>query len=434
MGVFEQLQEANIGGLSVLTRTETKEGGKKTVTHEYIGSDKRYTEGFGKLPPKFVLEVIVTDLYGADALIRRQILEHILEEPGLIELVHPVYGSVQVKSTTYTVSSNQTEIGEFRFSINFETSESTPIVSPVQTTSPAASNLAIRSRRTINIVLGDEYPSPAKPSILEKIAKKATSIYDTVYSSISSATNTIQSKVSEFTSIINNGKSKINSIVQQGTTMKQSLEDLYSSMLVIVNTPADLKDSWESLLDFGFVDDLSSIFGTGVDTTSTESSAAVDTSLRIGENKNKELLNEHTRLNALINLYEAAAYKEYDTDTDIDAMRKILNDSFKNQIVLKIIDSSGNTLSAAQLAEMSPIAADLEVRKNIQELRTTVNKILDQKEQNVWKVQSISPGVSSMLLTTYKYYGNIDNLSLLTGLNPDVNSANFDQDIQAVSE
>lgn len=432
MGVFEQLQEASLGGLPILVRIETKEGGKKTVTHEYIGSNKRFTDdSFGKLPPKFTIEAII---HGDDALIRRQELENLLEKPGFIAFVHPVYGSIQVKSTIYTVTSNQTEIGEFRFSINLETSEAIPIVTPIETSSSAASSVAGKAREEINNVLETDFVGPIKPSILERVAAKATSIYDTAYSSISSATNTIQSKVSKFTGIVNTGKSKINSIVQQGSTMKQSLEDLYVSMLDIVNTPADLTDSWETLLDFGFVDDTFSIFGTGVDTTSTESSSAVDTTLHINEDKSKELLNEHTRLNSLINLYEAAAYKEYDTDTDIDAMREILNDSFKNQIVLKIIDSSGNTLSDAQLAEMSRIADDLEVRKNIQELRTTVNKILDRKEQNAWKVQNISSGKSSMLLTTYKYYGGIDNLSFLTGLNPDVNSANFDQDIQAVSK
>lgn len=434
MGVFEQLQEASIGGLSVLVRIETKEGGKKTVTHEYVGSDKRFTEGLGKLPPKFILEVIVADLDGNDALIRRQVLEHILEEPGLLDLVHPIYGSVQVESTTYTVTSNQTEIGEFRFLINFERSEQTGFFVPPQATSFAASNLADIARESINNVLEDDFVGPIKPSILERIAEKATSIYDTVFDSVSAVTNTIQSNVSKFTSIVNNAKSKINSIVQQGSTIKQSLEDLYGGMLAIVNFPADLADSWESLLDFGFADDLFSMFGTGSDTTSIDPSSAVDTVLRVNENKSLVLLNEHTRLNALVGLYEAAAYKEYDTDADIDIMREKLNDSFKTQLVLKIIDFSDNTLSDAQLAEISPIADDLEVRKNIHELRTTVNKILDQKEQNAWKVQNISPGKSSMLLTTFRYYGGIDNLPLLTGLNPSVNSANFDQDIQAVSK
>lgn len=430
MSVFEGLHPASFRGFGFLVRTETKEGGKKTVTHEYVGSDKRFTEELGKLPPKITLEAVI---HGDDAIIQRQVFEQLLDEPGVAELVHPVYGSIQVKTTTYSASSNQTEIGEFRYSINFETSERNITAEPVRTTAPTASNLADTCRGSIDTVLEDEFVGPLKPNILDRTATKGTSIFDQVFKEVSSATNAVQSKVSEFTRVVNDGKSKINTIVQQGTTMKQALVDLYTSGLNVVNTPADLLDSWKTLLDFGFADEFFSLFGTGSDTTSTETSFSVDTVLRTNEDKSKVILNEHTRLTALINLYEAAAHKTYETDAEIDDIRKTLNESFNNQLVLKIIDSSNNTLSDAQLALITPIVDDLDVRKNILNLRSTVNDILDQKEQNVWKVQEISPGLSSMLLTTFRYYGSTDNLSLLTGLNPSVNSANFDQTIQAVS-
>ena len=106
MSVLEQLQPASFRGIPFLVNAETKTGGKKTVTHEYVGSDKRFTEELGLLPPSFSIEAVI---HGNEAISTRLLLEDALDEPGLGILVHPVYGAIEVKSTIYSVNSNQTK-------------------------------------------------------------------------------------------------------------------------------------------------------------------------------------------------------------------------------------------------------------------------------------------------------------------------------------
>lgn len=423
----EQLRPASYKGFPFLVNTETKNGGKKVVSHEYVNSNKRFTEELGQLPPRFTIEAI---LHGDNAIVDRIVFEDILDQPEVGELVHPVYGSIQVKSTTHSVSSSQTSIGEFRYSINFETSEDNVTSSPDITSSSQASSDAATARNTLDDTLESKYRPPTIPKTLSAVASKGDSIFDKVFTAVSSATNQIQSKVSDFTKIVTDARSKINTIVQQASTMKSSLKDMYAAALQIVETPADLFDSWKDLTDFGFLEDPLGIFSTGTSTTSD--SSAVDTFHRKEEDADRTTLNEHTRLTSLVNLYESSAHKDYDTEDEINEVREFLNTTYNKQMELFTVDDSDNTLTDAQLAENPPLANDPDVRKDIQKLRTTVNKILDQKEQVVWRIETIEPKLSSVALTAYRFYGNIDNLDILKNLNPSINVSNSASDIQAV--
>jgi hypothetical protein len=80
------------------------------------------------------------------------------------------------------------------------------------------------------------------------------------------------------------------------------------------------------------------------------------------------------------------------------------------------------------------VAEDPDVRKTVAELRVKANKVIDNKEQSVFRVVEIEPGMTSFALTTHRYYGSLDNLDLIKTLNPSVNWGNFDEPIQAVSQ
>jgi prophage DNA circulation protein len=407
VSVIEQLQPASFRKVSFLVNSETKAGGKKTVSHEYVNNDKRFTEELGLLPPRFTIDAIIS---GSDAISRRFDLENALDKPGLATLVHPIYGSVQVKSTTYSVSSNQTRIGEYRFSINFETSEAvvTPTITTV--TASAAENAADTNRANINDTFEGDYQAPTLPEELTETANKATEIFEDVKAAIIGVTGTIEEKVSDFTRVVDDAIADVFTIVQTAEGLKDTLEAVYSTALDVANTPVELADAWEGLLDFGFLDvkrDLSTVS-------------------RLISEGNKVLLNEHTRLTALTNLYEALVFKDFQTEPELDADRKLLNDSY--QRLLKEYTEDIDT------ENLSNIASDQDIQTSFAELRVLAGKIFNQVEQNIWRVVDISPGKTSMALTVYRYYGNLDNLSLLQSLNPDVNHARFNQDIQAVSQ
>lgn len=391
MSVIEQLQPASFRGVDFLVNAETKLGGKKTVTHEYVNSDKRLTEEMGKFPPSFMIEAIVRTLQ------KRFDLERELDLPGLGTLVHPVYGSIEVKSTTYSVSSNQTRIGEFRFSINFEISEEkTSYIAPFLSPS-SVSKLAEESRTALDNGLEAAYKIPSLPSILTAAASKVDSIYTNVSDAALAVQEPILTPYAEFTSFVSNARANVFLTVQKASAVKTSLSAMYSSALALVNTPQDLYDAWKSLLDFGFLD----------------LEGKTNTVPRQEKESNRQRLNDHTKTTALINLYEAAVYRDYDTDNDLNAAQETLDGAYTN---------------------LADLVLDADTRKTLANLRANTRKVFDQKLQNIWRVVNISPGKSSMALTAYRYYGNLDQLDRIKNLNPDVNYANFNQDIQAVSK
>lgn len=426
MGVLEQLQPASFRGIPFLVNAETKTGGKKTVTHEYVGSNKRFTEELGLLPPSFAIEAII---HGNESISRRFLLEDALDEPGLGTLVHPIYGSVEVKSTTYSVNSNQTRIGEFRFSINFERSEAVITLDIIPPTISTVSDNATSARTALDNALesainGSEVAgySPdvqektaekiieaTEPSFIDELVVGANSIYDTVFEFSTKQVNAVRSKVAPFTRFVSNARDNMLTIVQQPFEIKDNIKAFYQATLNIVNTPRDLIDTWERLLDFGFL----------------EIPPVINTIIRKNTENNKSVLNELTRLTALTNLYEASADKNYSTVDEIEEQRKVLDDGDKR--LMRDFKDDIDT------DNVSVLAMDADFRAAMTDLRINTGRVLDQKVQNAFRVVTIDPGISSMALTAYRFYGDHDTLDELQELNPNINHAGFKGNIQAVS-
>jgi prophage DNA circulation protein len=426
MGVFEQWQPASFKGVSFLVNTETKTGGKKTVTHEYVGSDKRFTEELGLLPPLFTIEAKV---HGEDAIQQRLELEKILDEPGLGTLIHPIYGAVEVKSTTYIVNSNQTDVGEFRFSLNFETTEAIVTLDVAPATVSTVSDNAGNARTALDnameaAILGPDVPGytpdvlsatsekiieAIEPTFIDQITVGANSIYDTIFDYTTGVVSAVRSKVATFTSFVSNARSDMLTIVQQPFEIKNNVKDFYAAALNIVNSPSDLSEAWDRLIDFGFL----------------ETPIGTDTVIQQNTENNKSTLNEHTRLTALVNLNESSADKDYTTEEDIDAQNKVLDDGYR-----RLMENFGNDLD---LTNVTPLAMDADFKAAMTTLRANTKAVLDAKRQNAYRVVTINPGTSSMALTAYRYYGDHEELDELQDLNPNSNHANFIGNIQAVS-
>ena len=405
MSVIENLQTASFRAISFLVNVETKTGGKKVVTHEYVNNNKRFTEELGQLPPSFSIQAII---HGEDAIQRRFDLERVLNLPGLGDLVHPVYGNIKVKSTTFIVSSNQREIGRFNFTINFESSEENITVQPDISTNSAVSSAAEDARTSLFNAIEEDYLEPEIPDTVDDSGNKLTEILEDVNEEISSTVNAVQDNVSEFTQIINETLTDVFTIVQQGVKLKSALESVYGSALKVVNTPQSLYEAWLNITNFGFAD----IRG------------KVNTTYRVNKENNSSVMNEHTRVNALINLYEATVYRDFETDQDLQNAQDTLDELFTR--LMRDFDEDIDTT-------LNVLAKDSDVRQKMSDLRTITRQVLEQKEKNVWKVVTINPGLSSMALTSYRYYESLDNLNLIKTLNPNINWSNANQEIQAVS-
>ncbi len=391
--------------VTFLVPSESVSRGKKTVIHEYPNSDSRYVEELGKIPPVFSMQLII---HGDNLINKRLKLENALESPGVGRLVHPVYGKLQVTIVgEYTVSSNQTKLGEFVFSVTFAISTAEAITPFVSTIDEAqVSKNAQEAQEEVNEELKKKYAIPDFSGSINAVADKITGIASSLNGTISDIIEPIQDNVAAFQNVVSSIESGAFSIIQNVDTLVTTFEDLYDSFLDIVATPQNLINSWNTMADFGD-DDLD-----------YES----NTQKRLQIATDSKLLNEHTQLVSLIRSYEAYVYNDYLTEDDLDEAASYLEGKFDELTRVSLDD-----MSTPKLVYSSSLLNRLNT------LRDSSRAVFEDKAQNLYRIVSLDIYRSSATLLVFKYYNSLDLLDTVTSLNPNIDPTQYTGTIKAVS-
>lgn len=405
--ITEQTYAASIDGFEVLVESETTSSGKKIVSHEYPNSNKRFSEELGQIPPKFSLNVVV---HGS---IQDRIrLEEILRQPGLLTLVHPYYGSVEVMSQEFTVSSNQTRIGEFRFSINFETSEANIAPSPSANDANLLSSNRDDAFSAIGGSLEENYKDPESSVNYTDAIEKVTDVLTSIQSGVTLIKNPIGEGVSELNTTINTALSAVGTAVSNGTEVRELLDSVYISINNVVNTPADLEDFWTDLTNFGSTGGIPDVVSSYVNTVKREERVT-----------NESLIGEHTRLMGVIGLFEASGYKNYDTVNRLEAQKETLKNTY-NQIVRDDTD----------LLPTVSLIDDPDTQHGLNTLRNNTIEVLDEKNETVSRITTINTISTPLSVLVYNNYGHIDDIETIQNLNPEQPANNVLGDVSLVTE
>ena len=405
MSLLEKLHPASFRNVGFLVSTESVSRGKKTVIHEYPNSDERYVEEIGKLPRTFSLTAIV---HGDDAINQRIRLENALERPGIGRLIHPVYGELFVKSLTFRVTSNQTEIGQFTFDIEFSDSREYIAPEPDTPSNPTITALAQRAKNAIDGKLVSLYKKPSTPSVFDSAVSTVNGAFGTVHDTISKLTNKTSAGAAAFDRVYRSVTRNISTIVSSANDLRDSATLLYDTALDVPLLVEQLGAAWNNLIDYPL----------------TVATAPI-TSYQLDRDQNNTAVQEHLKLTALANSYESKAYTDYTTVTELydatERLNDVYNDFFKSQ-----------NEDIADLG-LESIADDPDVRSAFAELRVTARQVFDEKEKIVYRVVDINPGLTSMALTAYRYYGDIDLLDQIITLNESINVATFNKTIKALT-
>lgn len=398
MSVIDDLEAASFRGVPFLVPREREITGKKIVVHDYPGSNERFVEELGTLPPTFQLNIIV---HGSDAINQRKRLITELHRPGLGTLVHPVYGSVQVQAGEVTVTSSDTAVGKFDFSITFYRSEASISLAPVENSTSAVAAQAEVTRETALDGVLEAYDPPTFTDNITDAAEKLQDIYETVSNGVDSIVQDIgdaQARAEEF---VRSNSDRVFATVLEANGLVDNLRSFFGLELSAVNTPSDGYDTWNNLTVFGDGDE-------PISETTTH---------RATQSNNRDLLNNITQTTAFINLSEAAAFTVYQNEDDL----------------LSAID----TLQAVyvKLTEQAPddsLSMQSDVRANLSELRNRTREVLEAQLPNVWRVKEIPPLETSMALLTYRYYGSLDNLETIKDLNPGVDHSYSNEAVKVI--
>jgi len=388
MSVSTQYLQASFRGVSFLITSENESGGKKTVVHEYPNSGRRFVEELGTLPSTFSMSAFV---HGANAVEDSRNLRRALDEPGVGVLIHPIYGRLEVKSRTWKRSTQETEMGEIKFDIEFSQSDANISLSPSINTLSAVSSRAGLARRAAFDSLGAKTLLQKTKYALGQTQKYLNLALRAVRLGTKGLPGSELNALSVFDKVFQTSLRDLYRVGLSGVNIAQTLEQIYDAVRG-VSPPATQREYWRSLSSYG--EDRTPGPRTTRDRAAAENNAAV--------------IDSHTRTNALINLYEAVAATTFNTDVELQEARAELEELF----VIILGDTTDN-----------PLAEDNALRQAVLDLRDTVNQSLDSALANVFNVEEVSSGETSLSLLCYQLYGSLDNLETLRQLNLNVNHA-----------
>ncbi len=386
----EKFVTASFRGIPFFFRSESSQEGRKTVTHDFVGSDRRFVEDLGQLPPIFTLDAFVS---GPDAFIKRDNLRRVLDTPGSGILSHPVRGTVEVTAKAYSVRSTNTAIGRIDFSLTFETSSTVDEPTVGLATSSTLGNLADTARDTIETVANNTYALPTDNSFVDEmfdVNKDASDILERISASIDDLG--VREIIDPLIKVVRDSRGLVSN--------PPSLFDLIKTIFRSVSGLGDLQH-YLSLIET--VLNIPSITGDTV-------------------RRNKRIaaygaLVSAYQVNALAGAYQAATAVDYDTVPDLEQAEALLGDAFSDVVEMPVAGS---------------IVTDPDVNAGLLQMRSLVADLFDAKEQLVWKVETFDPVQLGFAATTYRLYGSLDNLDLIKRLNPSVNASNPEGAVQVV--
>lgn len=387
MTVFSQLLPASFKNVPFLVPDETTVSGKKTVNHEYPNSNQRFVEELGISTPIYEITAIVN---GNSAIQRRITLENTLREEGRGLLIHPVYGQVQVTATSFTSKSSDTSVGEFVFSITFMETQANISLNAGATSVQLVSRIADEARAALDASFLGRYINTNNPQSLQNIAGQFQNVINQVSVLGDVLPNPSSINLSDLNSVLSTAENIANTVVRDGGSFIGQIRGIYNSYESVSRVIGNYYEGYINLTR------------SNIDRVPRPQTTAI----RIEEENNLSALDDQTRVNALISSYEAAAYIEYETDEELNENRQALESAY------------------AELTETeneNSLIFNPDVVQTINNLRVATRQVLEAQLQNTWRVVDIEPGESSMALTAYRYYGNIDNVDALAELNPSIN-------------
>ena len=397
---LERLLPASFRGVTFLCPNDRLTEGRKTVTHEYVNSDKRFVEDLGAMPPKFSMTIIIADDINFNADEKRDQLRNALKTPGPGLLIHPVYGRQEVTvEGEYEVSREDRELGSYSFNVTFAVSEAgiQPDVIQAQQATVFARDVALRS--AVFQRMSDQWIAP----------RTSVSSQDAI------------AKVNIFTDIVRAGFSGVSG---DKSGLLESLDDLSNGAALVVRSGPRLASSVSGIFDI--FDDIgadalsifkaiASLFDYGSDDIAIRNRAGL--SLDQYERQiNRNLLNSSINAAAVSRGYSFATQVDYLTDvdlvnarSDLDAQtRKVINDIRSVSVDFDAASNRGVNITPTSGAD---------VIQALQTTRTGANAVFAEKELNAYRIGNLNRFLTSGRLLSYSLYENTDNAELVENLN-----------------
>jgi prophage DNA circulation protein len=385
--IFTQLDTASFKGVPFLIPDETStRGGRKTVTHEFVNSNKRVVEDLGLFRKVFEIKGIINNSDGQYFLKRNALLK-VLDEGGEGILSHPFFGKVTVVADQYSVVERFKELGRADFSMKFKRANDKADLLPDAFTGPTVS----AQKDVVVVFIGDEVVNnfrvrPAFPFNFSAVTTQLEAI-GAAFDAVTTTFDRQLGEINEFTRVLNDFRNNTLSLAQSPQRLVNSLTNLYDAADALAQTPEEAFQTLEKFFVFG--DDAPEIIPT--------------TAELIERSANRKLLNQFMQVGALAFAYENASNIDFFTIREIDLFSAKLD---------------------AQYDKVFPELTNNDLASSLTELRVITGEFLDIQRLNVKKIIEFETGPTTLQELSYRLYGSVDDFERLASLN-DIKDVDF---------
>ena len=379
MSLLDETHSPSFKGVPFLVLASNITGGRKDVRHSFLNSDRQSVEDLGLAPRVFNLTAVVT---GDNYLQDRNRLLAALEGKGPGVLVHPLYGTLNdYVARTYTLVEDFTALGEARFSIVFEVSDSTGV--PVKTESTLRTIEAARDAYIVKAgedLTANYEVTPAFTGNFTAATDKLTAV-EGAFAASASVRKATADRINAFNSAVTEFGANGTSLVQTPETLATSIQGLFTSMVALYADPSDTAIALGGLETFG--DD--------------DTRPAQDTASRIERTQNADIINAQVQSIALSHSYFSTAQSTFETVAEIDERAASLELQYDKQV------------NAEGLAD--------DTKSALTDLRTAMQTFFDEQRVTARQELEVSTPLTSARLLAYAYYSDSGQGELLIALN-----------------
>lgn len=364
---FSRLRQGKFRNVefSVIESGETS-GGRKTVTHEYPNSNRRFVEDLGKRKKTYTIEAYI-DTTSSNRI--RDNFIRVLDTKGTGKLIHPWYGQKTVSVKGYTISDN---FGWSRFNITFE--ESDPSILP-------------------ETDLG-------KKSLLQRIKDEIKDLQETkvgeTFSAIGQGIKVFTSgvdKVQDFSEQMLEVSNAVLNVTDDLGTLQRTINNTLDNTALLIKTPSELATRISNLFtQFELIgerakdqfDATKGLFGFGEGDEDLKENTFNEKSIK----SNSNTLNVNFRANALALGYDVATDINYNNDQELDEIKAILEDEYQSLILI----------------------ADEETLDLLKDLRSQAELVFQDLEKTIPKIYIVNfISMQNIHQIVFNYYGNFAN-------------------------
>lgn len=412
-----QMLQGSFKGVPFGVHSEEFSAGRKIVMHEFLNSDDRFVEDLGKIPPKISFPAFVHGLDFRDKATR---LETVLNEEGVGRLVMPTFGAWDVFALPYKKTASQKGIGEIKFSLEFAVGRIEPSPVSAITDEQEVFSLGDTARQDIQTAFIELWQVPKDADNIAMAQSDLLATAQTAFNSFkdivpSENLENMQRNITLFEtsspSFVRNATALANNLIGGTPTTTGLWQEISLGLSKGIGI-----DNLLQLSDFGSVilKDSDILRGAFISEGENIPLWNPTTAGRIERNNNRLALVNVNRIASLVTSYEVAASSIYSTSEDINSVRLAL-------------EANHETLMRDDTIDPDILQSNDKVRDSVENLRIASLNVLEQKEQQVFKIDSIDiQRASSSLVQAYALYAdglkNEDELETQTlslrGINP----------------